>query len=291
MADNCGPSLALGTNLSGSGRHIKDDFGGADQPKLKFMFGVRFVYSDMMTDLEAGVDNMGENIFPIKQITRPAPNIIYEDVNYYNYMTKVATKVDFAIVTVTMYDDIHNTVHRIFSKYLESISPIAATTHEGSYDLLQNQGRGDAANMGPHTDEGRNGPISMIRVIQFLPSCRKVYYDYVNPKIQTVALDELDMTQSDVNTITFNFMYDSVHITEINETCPDPVQPEGGEPWWNWWGAVGEAAVAARSGGVPGIGTEDIQIVGAHLWELFNSQSWESEDNTRESQPVDENWF
>jgi hypothetical protein len=263
---------SLGIALSGAGKHISDDFGGKDQPKLKFNFGVRFVYSDMITGLDGGQDDMGSNVFPIKQITRPAPNILYEDVNYYNYMTKVATKIDFAIVTIQMYDDVNNKIHKIFTKYLESISPIASKTHESQYHLLHNQGRGDASNMGPHTDQGINSPINMIRVIQFLPECRKVYYDYVNPKIQTVALDELDMSQSDVNTITFNFMYDSVHVTEVNETCSGdtPVaakdEPES-EPlsfWETALRAAGEAAVIVRTG-APGIGTTNTMLLGSQL--------------------------
>ena len=39
-------STKLGIMLSGSDRHIADDFGGVDSPKLKFNFGVSFLYAE-----------------------------------------------------------------------------------------------------------------------------------------------------------------------------------------------------------------------------------------------------
>jgi hypothetical protein len=210
-------STKLGIMLSGSNRHTADDFGGVDSPKLKFNFGITFKFSDMIVGAEEGDWDRNTNVFAVKQISRPAPNVLYEDVNYYNHMTKVATKVDFAIVTVTMYDDKNNLAHRIFSKYLESISPITRKEHPSTRSFIHKWGRTVGSNMGPHTDDGRNSPIHAINVYQYLDKDKMVIYHYLNPKIQNVALDELDMTQSDVNTLTFNFMYDSVYVEEVGD--------------------------------------------------------------------------
>jgi hypothetical protein len=160
-----------------------------------------------------GDDDPYEITFAIKQITRPAPNVIYEDVNFYNFMTKVATRVDFGVVTVTLFDDRTNKAHDLFQKYMESISPVTNITKE-SAPVLQNYGQSTTALLGPMGDNGEHGPIHNIRVNHLIDhNGSKVIYDFLNPKIQNVVLDELDMTQSDVNTVTFTFIYDSYNVT------------------------------------------------------------------------------
>jgi hypothetical protein len=202
----------LGIFLSGKDRDIGDDFGGVDRPKLKFNFTISFEYTDMFTAY-AGDDDPYSISFGVKQITRPNPNVIYEDINYYNFMTKVATKMDFGVTTVTLYDDINNKAHNIFKNYIEAISPLA-NNERISAPLLHQTGQSTSASIGPLTSSAVNGPIKSIRVTHLLDqSGRKVIYDYLNPKIQNVALDELDMTQSDVNTISFTFIYDTYKVT------------------------------------------------------------------------------
>ena len=71
------------------GGPLKDDFGGIlvanDTPKLKFNFTMSIQYAGMSA--EKGEDDPYQIAFGIKQITRPAPNMIYEDVNFYNFIS------------------------------------------------------------------------------------------------------------------------------------------------------------------------------------------------------------
>jgi hypothetical protein len=224
-----GERTKLGIFLSGSDRDIADDFGGKDAPKLKFNFTISFDYTDMFTAY-AGDDDPYSISFGVKQITRPNPNIIYEDVNYYNFMTKVATKMDFGVTTVTLYDDRNNKAHNIFKNYIESVSPLA-NNERGAAQLLHRAGQSTSASIGPLTSDATNGPIKSIRVTHFVDQYgSKVIYDYLNPKIQNVALDELDMTQSDVNTISFTFLYDSYKVTNESVAGGDYDGDEGLPP-------------------------------------------------------------
>jgi hypothetical protein len=199
-------------------RQIADDFAGLDSPKLKFNFTMSIEFGRILAlnlpQQSRGNDDPYRIEFGIKQITRPAPNIIYEDVNFYNFMTKVATRVDYGVVTVTLYDDVNNYAHEIFKAYMEYVSPLTNMNRDQA-PLLDRYGQSQAAGLGPLDDQDRHGPIKSLRVNHILDyKGKKVMYDFLNPKIQNVILDELDMTQSDVNTITFTFTYDSYHVTQ-----------------------------------------------------------------------------
>jgi hypothetical protein len=204
-----------GDYIGGADKHIADDFAGLQSPKLKFNFTMSITYAGMSA--ETGEDDPYEISFGIKQITRPAPNVMYEDVNFYNFMTKVATKVDFGVVTVTLYDDRDNKAHSIFKNYMEAISPITKKTRDAA-PLLDKNGQIDSGSLGALPSEGaRNGVISNLRVNHIIDwNGKTVIYDFLNPKVQNVTLDELDMTQSDVSTITFTFIYDSYHVETVS---------------------------------------------------------------------------
>ena len=213
-----GPSASrFGVALYGEDRQIPDDFAGTEAPKLKFNFTLSFQFTSMMYGVVEGADDPYAITFGIKQIPRPAPNVMYEDVNFYNFMTKVATKIEFGVVTVTLYDDRTNKAHYIFQKYMESISPITNVGRDFA-PLMDTSGQERTASIGPLDNSARHGPIKSIRVTHLTNHLGKaVIYDFINPKIQNVILDELDMTQSDVSTITFTFIYDSYNVTHTGD--------------------------------------------------------------------------
>lgn len=208
---------SYGDFISGGGtnKHIADDFSGLDAPKLKFNFTMSLEYVGM--DAEKGDDDPYLINFGIKQITRPAPNVIYEDVNFYNFMTKVATKVDFGVMTVTLYDDRANRAHSIFKNYMQAISPITNRTREQATQLDRN-GQVDTSSLGVLPAGARHSVIKNIRVNHITDhNGTTVVYDFMNPKVQNITLDELDMTQSDVSTITFTFLYDTYNVTTLDK--------------------------------------------------------------------------
>jgi hypothetical protein len=193
-----------------------DDFGGTDAPKQRFTFTVKFTLR--FGDTTRGSDDMYEMDFGVKTASRPTINISYEDVNYYNFRTKVAIKTENGTGSITFYDDNANKAHDIFKEYLNEVSPVS-NIKSGQADIIDLLGQNGAASIGPLDSMQRNGLIKNIRVthhynwVYQLYEVSKVHYDYINPKITSMVADELDMTTSEAPTITFVFSYDAVNIT------------------------------------------------------------------------------
>jgi len=200
--------------------NIGTEFAGRDAPKMKFLFTVEFSLGETLySAVEHGSSNMGNIKYACKNVTRPNINVNMVDVNAYNYRFKVGTKVDYGTVTLTLYDDNKNYAHNLFLMYLNYISPVSLKDAEAF--RLTDAPIQEWASLGPllHTD--RNGLIKRMRVTHHYTdtyaddgesSHRQIHYDYINPKIQQFALDELDMSISDANLITLTFVYDSVNV-------------------------------------------------------------------------------
>lgn len=187
-----------------------DDFGGSAAPKQKFAFTVEFRFRSGLG--VQGSDNMRTMDFGVKTSTRPSPIITYQDVNYNNFRTKVATRVDYGSITMTFYDDVLNKAHDIFEHYIKTVSPIANLPRSQA-DLLDTLGQGGgSASIGP-LETNRHGILQNIRVTHHAGD-EKIHYDFLNPKITTMTLDDLDMTTSDASSLTFNFNFDGFNIVK-----------------------------------------------------------------------------
>jgi hypothetical protein len=194
------------------------EFAGNDMPKQRFMFTVSFE-TDPHLNINPGSDDLSENQYACKTASRPNITFTYQDVNAYNYRFKVKTKADYGTVTVSFYDDNKNTAHNLFRNYLMAVSPIALQMSGGSYydqnSLLQRW-----ASIGPLPNECPDGLIRTMRVAHHYSDAmitddsahQQVFYDYINPKVQSFVLDDLDMSTSDAPLITITFVYDSVNI-------------------------------------------------------------------------------
>lgn len=209
----------------GQKANIAREFAGRDVPKMKFLFTVSFNLGEALsTYINPGSDDMAKIEYACKSATRPNVNVNYVEVNSYNYRFKVATRTDVGTVTLTLYDDNKNTAHDIVTNYLEAISPVAQRPSGDSYYLKDDLQYW--ASLGPLPTAEADGLIKTMRVTHHYnenntlsaSNHRKIHYDYINPKIQTFALDDLDMSASDVNTITLTFVYDSVNIVYDNGT-------------------------------------------------------------------------
>lgn len=216
--------------------NVGTEFAGYDAPKLKFLFTVSFrIRNPEGGDLgiNPGSDNMADIMYACKSVNRPNITVAYTDVNSYNYRYKVATKVDFGTVTLTLYDDNKNLAHNLFTGYLNYISPVSNMSVDDyalkkgiPFDTIQN-----FSSLGPlgHPD----GMIQSMRVTHHFNSgnlddstfYKKVHYDYINPKVQTFMYDDLDMGASDASMVSATFVYDSVNI--ITETTRNGVVTVG----------------------------------------------------------------
>jgi len=202
--------------LYGPGSEIATKFAGTGHPKLKFLFTAKFIFRSNSPSV-VGAEDLHAMDFDLRQASRPAPNIIYQDANFYNFRTKIATKVDFGQATIVMYDDITNKAHDIYKTYLETVSPIA-NQQVAAAGTLEDGGLGASSSVAPL--ENKYGILSSITTTHHYQSYagngsvipKKTHYRYLNPKFVNMTLDELDMGLSEPNTITMNFIYDSVNI-------------------------------------------------------------------------------
>jgi hypothetical protein len=118
-------------------------------PKYKFLFIVQIVMNDPYTEI--ALEN--ELTYVVKTATRPSIKYITEDVNYYNFRSKVATKAEFDEMTMTFHDDTGfgkgsgpgsiergNNAVRFYNTYMRAMSPITNYSHVNQLDDIKRQG-------------------------------------------------------------------------------------------------------------------------------------------------------
>jgi hypothetical protein len=195
-------------------RDIGDDLGNLDQPKSKYNFTVQFFPRNIAGIPDTGNQSMTEIKLALKKSSRLSAEIHYEDVNYYSYRTKVRTKMSYGNIDIEFYDDIKQRSHSLLTAYLMTVSPIAnqvATQSSNLQDLHLLR-----ASIGALPPNSQLGPLNYIRITHYMiydgTEGQYVTYDYLNPKVSMLNLDDLDMASSDVATVKLSFVFDSVNI-------------------------------------------------------------------------------
>jgi len=202
------------------GPDVRDRFATDDSPKLKFNYFVKFDfrYAAPAANSQGGL-NLNSNYLALKQTGRITPIITYADVNYYGFRTKVATRTDFSVFNMTLYDDSANRAHSIIDAYMEAVSPLTTVTDPG---LVREQQTIGALQSGSEL-----GVIKEITVKQKSIN-QDTTYRFYNPKITNIMADELDMTVSDASTISMSFVFDGYNVIK-SDTGPD-LEPSDDRP-------------------------------------------------------------
>lgn len=230
------------------------------RPKLKFLFKVEFFFTQEAKELLSTItgatmnelDN-NEFTFMIKTVDRPKVDFEYEDdVNMYNFRTKVLKKIRHRELTITFMDDTGNRVIKFFDNMMLLHSPITrrAKNRIDQYGkpepyTLNEPGSGMVFSSGPQVAESGdlshrgviNSPvgtaIESIRVKQMFTdlsavpgeNLKQVCFDFINPRIVSFDLDDLSHETSEVNLLTMQFDYDWMEImdntiTEQSQNTP-----------------------------------------------------------------------
>ena len=202
----------------------------ARAPKHKFMFIVQFVPSagyNALADLDAA--------FMVYESTRPNIRYQLEDVNFYNFRSKIITKTTFDPMTIKFYDDIGNRVGNFHAAVLKALTPVAniptrlefispedkGTVYDQpspDIDKVLFQGRSSTASYGPLNDipGTSTGNITLfeeIIVYHLFDAGRTMnVYRCYNPRISDLKLDELSMTQSAITSLDMTFAYDTCFV-------------------------------------------------------------------------------
>lgn len=206
--------FAILSNDREVGKAIQDGFANNETPKYKFNFFAKFNFRTTEPVHPGGL-SIEDNLFAIKQIGRPSPIIQYSDINYYGFRTKVATRTDFGVFNLTFYDDGPGRAHNILETYMATISPLTLVPNANNVISAQT--------IGHLPDAKELGPIENITLIHRHRG-KDTKYIFHNPKITNFLLDELDMTQSEVTSVSMAFIYDTFYIAE------SPTNGEGTTP-------------------------------------------------------------
>lgn len=215
--------------------------GTSYRPKLKFLFKVEFIFTPEAVrefpDLFGGA-GANDFTFMVKAVDRPKIDFEYDEVNMYNFRTKVLKKIRHRELTITFYDDAGNRVINFFRGLMMLNSPITrrqlireGTTTPPDPNSLQH-GSGMVFTQGMRNittaDNAIRGVvnstvgniISTIRIKQMYfdssetlgAASKEVIYDFLNARIVSFDLDDLTHEQSEASTMIMQFDYDWMEI-------------------------------------------------------------------------------
>lgn len=262
------------------------------RPKLKFLFKVEFFFTEeaksLLSQLTGGSSNLGDNDFTflIKSVDRPKIDMEYEDdVNMYNFRTKVLKKIRHRELTMTFLDDTGNRVFDFFDRMMMLHSPITrrsksrANAHDKPTPFMNdetgngmvfsntlNGNEGDLSHRGVINSPVGNA-IESIRVKQiFIDSSQQDMskamkqncFDFINPRIVSFDLDDLTHEASEASTLTMQFDYDWLELVAMTITDQDQLTPSYSHivtP--SVMGAPSDLSPSSQSSGVSDYGSND----------------------------------
>lgn len=210
-------------------------------PKYKFLFVVELDFTAPYTGFKQPIGV--QTAFVVKHSTRPNISFDYEEVNMYNYWTRIPKRTIYEPMTMRFYDDNYNMAMRFYDNYLKVMSPIANMDFSQNREAVVGAYEEESMSFGTASDAGVTpGPVEtsayaaslgallenqkvLLRRITLYHVYREGrlmnVYRFFNPKILSMELDELDMsTAGDGNEFSFQFAYDAVNIIPGYEVDP-----------------------------------------------------------------------
>ena len=207
-------------------------------PKQKFLFEVEFkiheqIYKELVGMFEnsynckAGSEVLSSFGYFVKQVDRPKVEYTYEDVNMYNFRTRVLTRVAHMPLNLWFWDDSRNTVGEFFNLYRQMHSPMAS--QEAMYGLANQSGfnfNGTGRNYGSRIALPGNAPMFLSEV-----AIRQIYsthhaaasaqsafsmteYRFLNPTIRRFDFDDVNHENGESNGVQVEFDYEGLYIED-----------------------------------------------------------------------------
>lgn len=122
-----GQILSIGNEFRCPPTHYASYFGQHNPPKFKFMFFVEISIDPVFNQAFGEPWSEGEVWWFVKEMDRPRVNYSYEEVNMYNFKTKVVTRAHFEPLSMVMYDDMSDVTNGFWNSYIRIMSPITNT--------------------------------------------------------------------------------------------------------------------------------------------------------------------
>jgi len=230
FTDSSGQSSTRGIELCGASPYAIDLVKYA--PKYKFLFIIEITLDPIYSALKESADKLA---FIVKTSTRPNVNIEHEEVNMYNFWTRVPKRTVYEPMTMNFYDDNEGIGHLFYTSYLRSISPISRLGGmDRGGELNTDFYEANSMNFNSRLSEGAasisalegNVPtiIKEIRLFHIYSYGKFMnVYHFYNPKLMAMNLDGLDVAETGGgNEIELQFGYDSLHITPAFSVQQEP---------------------------------------------------------------------
>lgn len=219
--------------------------GSPFRPKLKFLFQVQFNFTQAAIDYHPEIRaKLQDNAFTfmIKTVDRPKVELEYEeDINMYNFRTKVLKRIRHRDLQMVFIDDNGNRIFEFFRILMEIHSPITrggrlrdgrladkpdtSVLSESSgmsfiRDLLKKSGNSAHRAV---VNSAFGNVIDSIRIKQIFmdpttglgDAARMVTFDFMNPRVISFDFDELSHEANDVSQLTMVFDYDWLEMVDI----------------------------------------------------------------------------
>lgn len=185
---------------------------------------------------------MSQVAFVIKTSTRPEFTVEYEDVNMYNFHTKVPKRVEYPPISMTFYDDNKNAAHSFYTGYMRAMSPIAniqqIAPQSGEYEISgMNYAAAPSAATFDNTSAGTSGHaaslgallgnvnsiISEVRLYHIFDYGNAMnVYNFYNPRIQSFKPSDLSQLETgDGTEFELEFAYDGLFIKNGHNLIED----------------------------------------------------------------------
>lgn len=181
----------LGSHSEWEALHYANDL-NAHQPKFKFLFKVGFY----------GFGTR-EFYYFVHRCERPKVRFNHQEVNYYNFRSKVLTSVTFDPLNLTFLDEIGNSVNSFFVNYLKTTSGQG----DGYYGI--DTGFGNSTSSKPYSNGASVGKAIIIEQI-FANGTLSNRYKFANPRIESFDLEDLSMNDNDGSMVSLSFSYDAL---------------------------------------------------------------------------------
>lgn len=207
-------------------------------PKPKFLFKAEVIFDDSVSQY---FDT--DFVFTLKAMDRPSYDFEYDEVNMYNFRTKILRTVRANPINMVFYDDTQNKSFQFFETYRKIYSPISTmnATQAAQYEKSgMNFTSTDPNNTNAFSAAssilpgGAKNAIKEIRLYQvFGHGSYANVFSFINPKIDRMELDSLDMEDSDASIVNFSFLYDGLNVKSgrIGQVDGEDGIPTIGKMW------------------------------------------------------------
>lgn len=208
--DYGGGTIDVPTGKGWESTHYADDLINSQIQgvKPKFLYKVKFVINSRHGYTAEEIQKVQKAQFLVKTIDKPTIQMEYQDVNYYNYRTKVLTKVSFNPLNIVFFDDASNFVTNMISQYMAHISPIF--NHRG-HELNERVGMNSDPSLASASSRSSYSFFNEIVIQQIYGhGTASTIFRFINPRIEQFDFDGLDHEDSAPNLVTCSFIYDYI---------------------------------------------------------------------------------